>query len=204
MTKSLFSNRPCERWCPKPDGCDRWLHFSRFRKRKRGRVGSPPVYVWEFDPICKACQQRLRNEKKNADRPREILDRRAAAWANQLGVAKEFLWVDMGWRTLVPLLRAMMTSEGLCPSCGHPFDHERDIQIEHHEPPRSDDDWARHSARNLGILCQCCNATKGDQPFADWLDDQEEARKSNGGSGTPQLRLDGQLMLFEQENENSH
>jgi 5-methylcytosine-specific restriction endonuclease McrA len=93
------------------------------------------------------------------------------------------MWINMNWSSLVPMLRAMMTAEGRCLSCGHQFDNDRDIQIEHREPPRCGEDWARHHARNLGLLCQPCNTTKGDRSFADWLDEQEDARISNAGSG---------------------
>jgi hypothetical protein len=42
----------------------------------------------------------------------------------------------------------MITDEGLCKNCGHPFIGERDIQIEHIEPPRSNTDWARLRQRH--------------------------------------------------------
>jgi 5-methylcytosine-specific restriction endonuclease McrA len=73
----------------------------------------------------------------------------------------------------------MITDEGLCKNCGHPFIGERDIQIEHIEPPRSNTDWARLHARNLRLFCGSCNGTKGHKPFPDWLDEQEDARTSN-------------------------
>jgi len=85
----------------------------------------------------------------------------------------------MNWSSLVPEMRALMTDEGRCRSCGHAFVNERDIQIEHREPPRLRGDWAREHARNLGIFCQSCNNTKGDKSYAEWLDEQEEARLSN-------------------------
>lgn len=86
---------------------------------------------------------------------------------------------QMNYRALVPLLRAMMTPEGLCLACGHAFVNERDIQIEHIEPPRDDKDWARLHARNLRLCCGSCNRTKGKKSFLEWLDEQEGARLSN-------------------------
>jgi hypothetical protein len=167
--------RPCERHCPK---CDQWKHHSRFRSRKRRSATSIGVAI-HFDPICKDCQQIERNEQKNEDRPRAIIERRTADHARSLGVSKHFLWVNMNWSSLVPEMRALMTDEGRCRSCGHRFMNERDIQIEHREPPRHPQDWARQHARNIGIFCQSCNNTKGDKAYAIWLDEQEEARLSN-------------------------
>jgi hypothetical protein len=85
----------------------------------------------------------------------------------------------MNFQALVPLLRAMMTDEALCLNCGHPFVNERDIQIEHREPPRHRQDWARLHARNLGFSCASCNRTKSNKPNDVWLDEQEGARLSN-------------------------
>jgi hypothetical protein len=59
------------------------------------------------------------------------------------------------------------------------FLNERDVQLEHIEPPRHPQDWARLHARNIRVLCGSCKRTKGRDPFAEWLDDQEGARLSN-------------------------
>jgi hypothetical protein len=85
----------------------------------------------------------------------------------------------MGWQTLLAEFRASLSTEGLCHSCGHPFENERDLQIEHREPPRHAQDWARQHAKNIALLCGSCNNTKRDKPFAIWLDEQEEARVAN-------------------------
>jgi 5-methylcytosine-specific restriction endonuclease McrA len=169
--------RPCERRCTR---CKEWKHYSRFRSFKT-RYG-----VTQFRPKCKACEQIERNEKKNADRPAAIIDNRAANQASKAGVAKSFFLVNMNFRALVPMLRAMMTPEGLCTSCGHPFLNERDIQLEHREPPRHSQDWARLHARNIGLACTSCNGTKGPKPYAIWLDEQESTRLTNEYSRSPQ------------------
>jgi len=135
--------------------------------------------VSTFKPECRDCEQKARNEKKNADRPLAIIRQRAAVAATKAGVSREFMWVQMNYRGLVPYMRAAMSSEGLCLCCGHPFQNERDIQIEHIEPPRGPRDWDRLHARNLRLGCGSCNRTKGKKPFADWLDEQEGARLSN-------------------------
>src|SRR5262245_16817535 len=119
--------RPCEKQCKGP--CGRWLHCSRFPSRKRKR---PDGTVWlHFDPVCKACQQIERNEKKNLDRPKAIIEQRARAAGRRLGKSFDFMWINMGYRSLVPIYRAMMSAEGECNNCGHPFLNEREIQIEH-------------------------------------------------------------------------
>jgi 5-methylcytosine-specific restriction endonuclease McrA len=132
-----------------------------------------------FAPDCLDCEQKRRNEKKNEDRPYAILRRRAADHAHKAGVGVEFMWINMNYRAKVPVFRAMMTPEGLCTSCGHPFDNERDIQIEHRAPKRHRQDWARLHARNLDIACTNCNGRKSNKSYEQWLDDEEEARISN-------------------------
>lgn len=177
----LPTMRPCERVCRK---CGEPLHHSRFRARERS---TPHGSVWEFNPNCKACEQIVRNERKNTDRAKSIIERRAADRAARFGVSKYWFLINMNWQSLVPIMRAMMTDEAKCVSCGHRFDNERDIHIEHREPPRFDGDWARESARNIGILCQSCNATKQDRDYSQWLDDMEGARVSNEKHRQPML-----------------
>jgi 5-methylcytosine-specific restriction endonuclease McrA len=135
--------------------------------------------VSTFSSKCRDCEQKERNEKKNSDRPLAIIRSRAAQAANKAGCSGEFVWIQMNYIALVPVLRAMMTEEGLCLGCGHPFQNERDIQIEHLEPPRHRQDWARLHARNVRLACGSCNRTKGAKPFAIWLDEQEGARLAN-------------------------
>jgi hypothetical protein len=165
------NHRPCERKCIE---CEQWKHHSRFRAWKR-RGSSTST----FASRCKDCEQKLQNEKKNADRARAIIEQRAKTAARKAGESREFFWTQMNYRSLVPVLRALMTDEGLCQGCGHEFVNERDIQIEHCEPPRFPQDWARLHTRNLRLACGSCNRTKSQKRFADWLDEQEGARLSN-------------------------
>jgi hypothetical protein len=168
-----MDHRPCERKCA---ACGKSKHHSRFASRQRR---TPNSTVWEFDPTCRDCQQKQRNEKKNADRPLAIIKQRAAQAAHKAGTPAEFFMTQMNYTALVPLLRGLMSDEGLCLVCGHRFENERDIQIEHIEPPRDAHDWARLHARNLRLCCGSCNKTKGRKPFLQWLDDEEGARLSN-------------------------
>ena len=168
------STRPCERYC---EGCQKPLHHSRFRTfLVRHSTVSNSV---GFKKLCRACEQIERNKRKNTDRPKAIIYQRAKQRASKLGVSLEFMMTNMNWRALVPVMRAMGTDEAVCLNCGHAFLNERDIQIEHHEPPRGDGDWAREHARNLGLACSSCNKTKSDKPRSVYLDDQESARLSN-------------------------
>ena len=190
--------RPCERFCQQ---CQQWLHHSRFRQFTVGRHS--PVST-KSRRLCKACEQIERNKKLNDDRALAIIERRAEVRASRLGVSKHFVWVNMNWGALVAMMRALMSPEGRCPNCGHAFLGERDIQIEHHEPPRHDQDWAREHTRNLVLSCASCNRTKASKPFADWLDEQEAARLSNErdpdrSMERPAVVLDAdpQLLLFD-------
>ena len=164
-------HRDCERECRR---CGEWKHFSRFRSWRRQGVLSTT-----FAADCLDCEQKARNERKNKDRPFWILKERAQDYARKHGVSSKFIWVNMNWRSLLAPLRGFMTAEGLCVSCGHKFDSDPDIQLEHREPPRHETDYARMHARNIGISCGSCNRRKSNQPYSAWLDDQEEARISN-------------------------
>lgn len=163
--------RPCERQCAQ---CNEYKHYSRFKLKTAGNAS-----VSRFNSVCRDCEQRVRNEKKNADRPRAIIEQRAAAAAAKAGVSRQFFWVQMNYRALVPIMRALMSDEGLCLDCGHKFVNERDIQIEHWYCPRSLQDWALLHTRNIGFTCGSCNRTKGVKPPLQWLDEQEGARLSN-------------------------
>jgi 5-methylcytosine-specific restriction endonuclease McrA len=174
MSAPLTEPRPCERQC---SVCENWKHHSRFRAWKEREARNRSVS--RFSPVCRSCEQIARNERKNADRPLAVIKARAAVAASKAGVAREFFWMQMNYRALVPEYRAMITDEGLCKNCGHGFVSERDIQIEHIEPPRSNTDWARLHARNLRLFCGSCNGTKGHKSFPLWLDEQEDSRISN-------------------------
>ncbi len=197
-------NRPSsdQRQCKQ---CGEWKHHSRFHSWKDKRLSNSTVAV-SFRPICRDCEQKIRNEKKNADRPRAIIEQRTRTAAAKAAASFDFVWTQLNYRALVPVLRAMMTPEGLCQCCGHQFDNERDIQIEHLEPPRFEKDWARLHARNLRLSCGSCNRTKGKKPYAEWLDEQEGARLSNlGPSSAPQqsqtMELWQQPSLFDAWNQ---
>jgi hypothetical protein len=188
---SLFdAPRPCERKCRT---CGYWKHYSRFQRKAGKRSLS------RFSPDCRDCETKARNERKNEDRPLWIIKERARDHATKHGLAFEFMWINMNWRSLVPMARAMMTEEALCTSCGHGFDNERDIQLEHRSPPRYRGDLARVHARNIGLACASCNRGKSDAPYDDWLDQQEEARLSNEADLTrmPATQLPVQMALFE-------
>lgn len=167
--------RPCERFCP---GCERWKHHARYRswRQRQGRNGSVST---KFARLCRDCEQIERNERKNEDRPLAIIRKRAADHARRAGAPFEFFWINMNYRALVPYYRAALSSEGLCLSCGHPYDDEKDVQIEHRAPPRHKQDWARLHARNLGFACANCNGTKTSKEYERWLDEQEDCRLSN-------------------------
>jgi hypothetical protein len=167
--------RPCERQCRK---CGIWKHYSRFDSWKDKRLRNSTVPV-SFSPYCRDCEQKERNEKKNADRPKAIIEQRAKSAASKAGASFDFFWVQMNYQALVPVMRAMLSPEALCLCCGHKFESERDIQIEHHNPPRHPQDWALLHTRNLGFACGSCNRTKAAKPNIEWLDEQELARLSN-------------------------
>lgn len=177
--------RPCERQCKQ---CHEWKHYSRFHAKGSKKAGNSTDARFRFSPICRDCEQKARNEIKNTDRPKAIIEQRARSAATKASTGFDFFWTTMNYRALVPVLRAMMTPEGLCQGCGHKFINERDIQIEHLEAPRTEKDWARLHARNLRLGCGSCNRTKGKKLFAEWLDEQEGARLSNANGSKVEER----------------
>jgi hypothetical protein len=176
--------------------CGEWKHHSRFHSKGLNKTGNNTVARVRFSPRCRDCEQKVRNEKKNADRPLAIIQQRATTAASRAGVSREFFMTQMNYQALVPMLRAMMSPEGLCTACGHKFMNERDIQIEHAFPPRTNNDWARLHARNLHLFCASCNRTKGAKPYEQWLDEQELARISNLNNPSGKAPITGDLPLF--------
>jgi hypothetical protein len=169
----MMNPRPCERKCKV---CGYWKHHSRFRSRQRK---TPHGIMWHFDPVCKDCQQKERNEIKNADRPLALIRQRAATAAHKAGSTVEFFMTQMNYQSLVPMMRAFLSNDATCVCCGHSFVGESDVQIEHVQPPRHDQDWARLHTRNIRLACRSCNNGKGKMPYLQWLDDEEGRRLSN-------------------------
>src|SRR5262245_35302392 len=109
-TNLMRDERPCARKCMK---CGLWKHHSRYRLKTAGTST-----VSRFSSLCVDYEQKLRNEKKNVDRPLTIIRQRATTTASKMGESVEFVWTQMNYRALVPVARALMTSEGLCQNCG--------------------------------------------------------------------------------------
>ena len=113
---------------------------------------------------------RFERHGRDRDHARAIIDRRADVRARQLRVTKGFILVDMNWRALIPLMRALLGPDGVCPDCGRGFRNDRDIAIDHLEPPRRYHDWAREHARNISLVCCSCKSRKQRLSLADYLD----------------------------------
>jgi hypothetical protein len=157
-------------WCP---GCGRWLHTSRFRPNEKGHGTAA-----RFHSKCRTCEQTERTGTKNDDRARALVESRATTRARKSKVTKQFVMEDLNYESLIAPMRAFMGDDGLCNNCGHAFLGERDIQLEHREPPRHDQDWARLHARNIGFSCGSCNRPKTNKTYVVWLDEEEDARLS--------------------------
>lgn len=161
-------------YCPR---CERWLHPSRFRpdKTRESRHGT----VATFHTKCRACEQSERTDRKNENRAAVLVRQRAQVRAQAAGVPLEFFMDDLNWSALIPIVDLYLNDDrAICLNCGHRPLNERDTQLEHRAAPRSLRDFARHHARNIAVLCGSCNAGKHDKGYADWLDEQEDARLS--------------------------
>jgi len=121
-----------------------------------------------------------------ADRARAMIERRADVRARQLHTTKGYILRDLNWAALTPVLRALLTPEARCLDCGCPFVDATGITIDHLEPPRYFQDWAREHARNIAFVCRSCNAMKQRKTLAIWL----EERAPTIGNTWEQLPLD--------------
>lgn len=108
-------------------------------------------------------------------RARHLIRQRVTPRAHHLGVPAGFLLRDLGWELLIPRLALMLEPGALC-ECGREFRQEREVTLDHREPPRHRQDWARHNVANIAIACGPCNYAKGARPFSEWLDLIEERR----------------------------
>jgi hypothetical protein len=52
------------------DVAHEWKHYSRFHAKGLRKTGNSTDARIRFSPICRDCEQKQRNEKKNADRPK--------------------------------------------------------------------------------------------------------------------------------------
>lgn len=171
MPRPKRETRNGQLYCP---GCQRWKHPSRFSPAEKCN-GT----VTRFRPKCRTCEQSERTDRKNEDRALALVKQRAQTRAQAAGVALEFFMDDLNWSALVPIVDLYLNDDrAVCINCGHRPINERDTQLEHRAAPRAARDFARHHARNIAVLCGSCNAGKQDKGYADWLDDQEEARLS--------------------------
>jgi hypothetical protein len=182
--------RPKREWREDQLFCARhgeWHHHVRFNRRKRyDDHENPNEYVWEYDRDCKLYLQTCRVEKKNEDQARAIVERRASEVvreANRVSGPKITLAFVMGalnYRSLIPLVRAYLLwpEECFCPNCASTYNQLSTFHFDHREPPRHPRDWARLHARNIGPLDRECNCAKGDMPYPEWLDLEEDKRLS--------------------------
>lgn len=136
---------------------------------------TPNGTVWHLDPSCRLHQMSDRHRRKAANPALYILTSRADTLARKAGTTRNFILYDSrgpSWIRLLPLLDAFLKEHADCVSCGHKFDADRDTQLDHIHPPRSIDDWARHCARNIRILCGTCNGSKQRKADDVWVDEQ--------------------------------
>ena len=108
---------------------------------------------------------------------RAVLEQHVRAVAGQCGQTPQFVWSELDYRSLVPVIEASMTEGALCLGCGQPFANELDIEIAYCEPPRDNHDYARLHAANVFLLCTSCARGKA---VAAWLDEAIHLPSTNG------------------------
>lgn len=161
-------------------GHKQWHHHSRFNRRKRGV--NPEGPIWDYDPSCRLWQQTQRVAEKHEDEARNIVENRARQIvrdANKMPGEKitlAFVMHGLNYESLIPLVRAHLAwrEECTCPNCASQYD--KPVELDHRAPPRHARDWARLHARNIGPLDRECNTSKGNMPYEEWLDREEQHR----------------------------
>lgn len=136
---------------------------------------TPHGTVWEFDTSCRYHQETKRHQQKAENLALYVLNLRADTLAGKTETTRHFIKDDPRgpcWSRLLPLLEAFLKQHAGCVSCGRQFDAVRDTQLDHIHAPRSNDDWARHHARNIRILCGSCNNGKRQKDDVAWIDEQ--------------------------------
>jgi hypothetical protein len=136
---------------------------------------SPNGTVWEFDTSCRFHQETKRHQDKSENLALHILTRRADDLARKTHTSRQWILHDKRgpcWIRLLPLLDAFLRQHAGCLNCGRPFEGTRDVQFDHIHPPRFPDDWARHHARNIRILCGSSNNGKRQKDDDVWIDEQ--------------------------------
>lgn len=131
---------------------------------------------------CRLAEQTIRDHGKEFDPARYAIEGRAKSLAADLSkalgntISYKFVLIELNWRGLVPIMRALLSPDGLCLNCGRHRDGTRNLHIEHRCPPIHVADWPAQHARNLWIACGGCNGSKGRHDAnREWL--EREHRK---------------------------
>jgi 5-methylcytosine-specific restriction endonuclease McrA len=131
---------------------------------------------------CRLAEQTIRDHGKEADPARHAIESRAKEYARDLSkalgrtISYTFVLVELNRRALIPIMRALLSPDGLCLNCGRHRHGARELHIEHRVPPLTLVDWPAQHARNLWIACAGCNVEKGrNEANREWL--EQEHRK---------------------------
>jgi hypothetical protein len=134
------------------------------------------------DRNCNLANRTIRDHGRESDPARYAIEGRAKDLAGDLSkalgnsVSYHFVLVELNWRALIPIMRALLAPDGLCLNCGRHQDATRKLHIEHRVPVLNILDWAAQHARNLWIACGGCNGEKGrNDADREWL--EKEQRK---------------------------
>lgn len=158
-------------YCP---GCRAWLHYSKFSPKRQTDHGT----VVQFHARCRHCEQSERDDQKNESRALVKIKASARTHSREWNVTADELLIDLGWAELEDWVEACIQGQAKCINCLHPFTGPDDVQIDIRDPVQHPDDTARMHVRNVGPLCRSCNNRKSNKPYTQWLDEEEDARRS--------------------------
>ncbi|HKE76649.1 MAG TPA: hypothetical protein VKB57_23730 [Acidimicrobiales bacterium] len=145
----------------------RWEPVEDFDWAK-AKVGTDPTQPSRIPkPDCRLAEQTIRDHGREADPARFAIEGRAKSFAGELSkalgntIGYHFVLIELNWRALTPIMRALLAPDGLCLNCGRHRQAARHLHIEHRIPPLCLADWPAQHARNLWIACGGCNVEKG-------------------------------------------
>lgn len=134
------------------------------------------------EPNCGLAKQTIKDHGKEADPARYAIEGRAKELAGDLSkalgntIGYSFVLIELNWRALIPIMRALLGPDGRCFNCGRHHGDPRKMHIDHRVPPLCTADWPAQHTRNLWIVCAGCNTGKGrNEVNRDWL--EREHRK---------------------------
>lgn len=150
-----------------------WEDVSKFGIERVSRGTGAPTY----SRSCKLAEREAVDQQIAENPGLHVVKGLAKRTARKLGkywgntVSMAWVWDELNFCWWPPVLNLMLlTKEIPCLNCGRPINRDA-LHFDHVQPPRNDGDLARLHARNLQVLHEGENLSKGPSEYVAWLDD---------------------------------